>query len=105
MMPRMAGLDTLTEIRRIGYSFPVLVLTMHKEPELLCRTFFAGATGYMLKDGIAQELVNALNTVLERKVYLSPSIKRELPVTCRLSPHTGQQLPSNFGHCSQSKFC
>jgi DNA-binding NarL/FixJ family response regulator len=105
MMPEMTGMEALAEIRRIGHSFPVLVLTMHKEPELLCQAFLTGATGYMLKDGIAKELENALYTVLERRVYLPPTMKDELPKTCRLSSCTEQPLTSKFKHCNQSKFC
>jgi DNA-binding NarL/FixJ family response regulator len=103
MMPKMSGIEALTEIRRMGHSFPVLVLTMHKEPELLCHSFISGADGYVLKDGITLELVAAIYTVLSGKIYLSPAMKRELPEKCRMSPLAGQALPSNFEHCRKSQ--
>jgi DNA-binding NarL/FixJ family response regulator len=102
MMPKMAGIEALAEIRRRGYMFPVLVLTMHKEPELLCQAFLTGATGYVLKDGIGKELVNALSAVLTRRVYLSLTMRSELPKTCRLAPCADQPLPLKFEHCRQS---
>jgi DNA-binding NarL/FixJ family response regulator len=104
MMPTMGGIEVLTKIRQMGYKFPVLVLTMHKEPDLLCQAFLTGATGYMLKDGIADELVKALCTVLERKMYLSPTMKKELAKTCRILPRAGQPLPAKFKHCKESEF-
>jgi DNA-binding NarL/FixJ family response regulator len=104
MMPKMSGIDVLAEVRRMGYVFPVLVLTMHKEPDLLCHSFLAGANGYMLKDGIAKELITALHTVLDQKIYLSPAIKRDLPETCRVLSRAGQPLPLNFEHCRKSPF-
>ena len=99
MMPKMSGIEALVELRRMGFSFPVLVLTMQKAPEFLCHAFQAGADGYMLKDAIAKELIAALHTVLAGGVYLSPSIKGELPETCRLAPCAGEPMPGNFVHC------
>ncbi len=99
MMPKMTGIEALKEIRQRGYTFKILVLTMHKEPDLLCSSFLAGADGYMLKDGITAELVEALDTVLDGKVYLSPLIKCELPETCRISPWAGHVPPSGIEHC------
>jgi DNA-binding NarL/FixJ family response regulator len=104
MMPKMSGIDVLTEIRRMDYDFPVLVLTMHKEPEFLCRSFLAGANGYMLKDEIAKEWITALHAVLDQNIYLSPAMKKDLPKTCRILSRAGQPLPSNFEHCKKSPF-
>jgi DNA-binding NarL/FixJ family response regulator len=99
MMPKMSGLEALAEIRRRGYGFKVLVLTMHKESELLCHSFLAGADGYMLKDGIARELLAALHTVLDGNIYLSPAMRGELSETCRIGKQAGQPLPADFKHC------
>jgi DNA-binding NarL/FixJ family response regulator len=105
MMPKMTGMEALTAIRLMGYTFPVLVLTMHKEPDLLCQAFLTGATGYLLKDGIGKELVQALFTVLDRKVYLSPAMRSELPKACRILSCADKPLPLKFEHCRESQFC
>jgi DNA-binding NarL/FixJ family response regulator len=99
MMPKMPGIEALGELRRLGYRFKVLVLTMHREPELLCRSFNAGANGYMLKDGIAEELIHGLHTVLDGKIHLSPSMKTELPDTCNVKAFAGQEPSPEFVHC------
>ena len=99
MMPKMSGIEALGELRRLGFRFKVLVLTMHREPELLCRSFNAGANGYMLKDGIAKELIHGLHTVLDGRIYLSPSMKMELPDTCNIKACAGQKSSSEFVHC------
>jgi two-component system, NarL family, response regulator NreC len=99
MMPKMPGIEALGELRRLGYRFKVLVLTMHREPELLCRSFNAGANGYMLKDGIAKELIHGLHTVLDGKIHLSPSMKMEMPDTCNIKAFAGKKPSAEFVHC------
>jgi len=99
MMPKMPGIEALGELRRLGFRFKVLVLTMHRDPDLLCRSFNAGANGYMLKDGIVKELIHGLHTVLDGKIHLSPSIKMELPDTCNIKACVGQKLSPEFSHC------
>jgi DNA-binding NarL/FixJ family response regulator len=99
MMPKMPGIEALGELRRLGFRFKVLVLTMHRDPELLCRSFNAGANGYMLKDGIAKELIHGLHTVLDGRIHLSPSMKMELPDTCNIKACAGQKPSTEFVHC------
>jgi DNA-binding NarL/FixJ family response regulator len=99
MMPTMTGLKSLDEIGKLQPGLKVLVLTMHKEPDLLCRAFRSGADGYLLKDETAKELVPALRSVLSGNVYLSPSIRPELPDTCRIKALSGIQPPAGFAHC------
>ena len=102
MMPGMSGIEALEEIRRRRFDFKVLVLTLHKEPDLLCRSFQAGADGYMLKDGIAKELVAALRAVLGHKVYLSPFMKKELPEACRIKSFAGHKAAPDIVHCGKN---
>jgi DNA-binding NarL/FixJ family response regulator len=77
-MPALSGIEVLRRIRQMHFVFKVLVLTMHKEPDILKQALSAGANGYMLKDEMATELLPALHTLLENKPYLSPAISREL---------------------------
>jgi len=98
-MPNLSGVEVLQQIRGMGSDCKVLVLTMHKEPEFLCRSFMAGADGYLLKDGIAKELLDALRTIVEGKIYLSPGMKAELPDTCNLKHFQGMGMPAGFSHC------
>lgn len=99
-MPILSGVETIRRIREMALTFKILVLTMHKEPELFCRTCLSGASGYMLKDGMANELLPALHTLLEDKIYLSPLMLNELPDTCRMKSVAEQGLPfSSAKHC------
>jgi DNA-binding NarL/FixJ family response regulator len=86
----------------MDFAFKILVLTMHKEPDVMCQAFLAGADGYMLKDGMTEELLSALYTIVQDKIYLSPLIAGELPDRCRARAIAEQGLPSySLKHCGQ----
>jgi DNA-binding NarL/FixJ family response regulator len=101
-MPLMSGLEALHQIRQMNFSFEVLVLTMHKERDLLCRAFNLGADGFMLKDGMARELPVALLTLLEKRIYISPFMATELPDTCLVKSMIGQKRTNpSLMHCGK----
>ena len=52
----------------------VIALSMHSDSLFVLNMFKAGASGYLLKDCALEELVKAVRTVLNRKIYLSPGI-------------------------------
>jgi DNA-binding NarL/FixJ family response regulator len=101
-MPKMSGMEALDHIRQLGRRFKVLVLTMHKEPDLICRSFLMGADGYLLKDAIAAELWTALQSMAEDKIYVSPPASITLPDTCRIKAIVGQRAPSILTHCGRN---
>lgn len=73
-MPRLHGLDAISEIRRRGCRVKILVLTVHKEEEFILAAFKAGADGYILKDASHVELEMAIESVLGGQRYISPAI-------------------------------
>lgn len=56
----------------------VLMLSMYDNPEYVQRALQAGASGYVLKDAPASEIVSAIRTVAEGGVFLSPAVSRRL---------------------------
>ena len=91
-MPKMSGIEALCRIKEKNYDFKTLVLTMHKGQDVLCRAFSAGADGFMLKDGMAKELLPALHHLIEGKIYISPFFIGELPDRCQIKAFSGQKL-------------
>ncbi len=77
-MPRLRGIEAIREIKSIHPALKVLVLTMHKDEDLLCEAFIAGADGYLLKDDVAKEFFAALDTILHEKIYISSLLDAEL---------------------------
>lgn len=63
-MPGMNGLDTLSRLRELENTIPVLMLSMSRDEEDLARALRDGARGYLLKDMDPDELIPALNDAL-----------------------------------------
>jgi len=77
----MEGIGGIEATRRIKQDWPdlnVLVLTMASDRAYLRDAFRAGASGYVLKDAVDVELIDALRAVAEGGRYLHPSLGAEL---------------------------
>jgi DNA-binding NarL/FixJ family response regulator len=47
---------------------------MHRDKNFFNKAMDVGAKGYVLKDGALDEIVNALNTVVRGRPYISPEL-------------------------------
>ncbi len=67
-MPNMDGLTLIGELRKISqYSKkPILVLTTERSDEMKARGKAAGATGWIVKPSVPDQLLKAVNIVLSR---------------------------------------
>jgi DNA-binding NarL/FixJ family response regulator len=73
----MSGLNGIEATRQIKNEFPeikILALTVHMEREIVLDMIKAGASGYMLKDCVFEDLINAIKTLVAGQSYLSPQI-------------------------------
>jgi DNA-binding NarL/FixJ family response regulator len=77
-MPRLSGLEAARRIRKALPRTRVLVLTMHDDEEYVLRAVRAGASGYVVKDGAAAELVAAIRAVSAGQGYFGPQAARAL---------------------------
>jgi len=77
-MPKMTGLDALAQIKASNPETRVMVLTVHKEEEYIFEALKAGADGYLLKDATREELLLAVQSVIEGRTYISPGISEKL---------------------------
>ena len=73
-MPRMDGLEAITEIKSRFPNIKILVLTVHQAEEYVFESLKAGADGYLLKGTTYTELNLAIENVLAGNPYLSPGI-------------------------------
>ena len=62
-LPTMSGLDAIHEIRRKQPGARIVVLTMHHGDEHICQALEAGAATYLLKDTLAEDLVQVIRDV------------------------------------------
>lgn len=79
-MPRMNGLDaTRAVLARQGDDNPrVIMLTTFDADEYVFAALRAGASGFLLKDASAEDLVQAVRIVAAGEALLAPSVTRRL---------------------------
>jgi two-component system invasion response regulator UvrY len=59
-MPGENGLEVLPKLKRAAPNACVLMVTMHTEKHIKARAMAAGASGYLLKESAAEELITAI---------------------------------------------
>ncbi len=77
-MPGRSGLDALHQIKQIDPALPVLIMSMYPEDQYALRVIKAGASGYLGKETIHDNLVNAIEIVRKGKRFITPSIAEKL---------------------------
>jgi DNA-binding NarL/FixJ family response regulator len=77
-MPRLSGLEAARRIRKALPRTRILVLTMHDDEEYVLRAVRAGASGYVVKDGAAAELVAAIRAVSAGQGYFGHQAAKAL---------------------------
>ena len=80
-MPDLNGIDATGQIAEDAGHVTVLCLSMHKEQSMIGAMLRAGASGYLVKNCAARELVDAIRTVASGKTYLSPAIAGDVVKT------------------------
>jgi DNA-binding NarL/FixJ family response regulator len=75
-MTELGGLEALPRVTKDFPTVKVIILSAHANEEYVIRALREGASGYMLKDSATTELELAINSVIQGKIYLSPSISR-----------------------------
>ncbi|MCY2958874.1 MAG: response regulator transcription factor [Planctomycetota bacterium] len=73
-MPGLSGIDALPLIRAAHPKVKVVMLTHHEGESFVEQALRAGADGYLSKDSDPAELVLALQSVHQGKMYLSPRV-------------------------------
>lgn len=77
-MPRMNGLEAARRIREALPSARILVLTMHDDEEYVLQMVRAGASGYLLKESAASELLAGILALKAGKKYFGPHATKAL---------------------------
>lgn len=81
-MPGIGGLVATERIRAQSPDARILVLSAHEDVTYAKRALEVGASGYLTKRSAAEELIEAIRSVAEDRIYLEPEIHRELLALC-----------------------
>ncbi|MCF7972555.1 MAG: response regulator transcription factor [Phycisphaerae bacterium] len=71
-MPKLNGIEAAQKILSELPSIKIIILSMHAEARIVQEALQAGCRGYVLKDAILEDLVNAIKTVSRGEVYVHP---------------------------------
>ena len=91
-MPVLDGIAATEQVVKSGYA-RVLILTTFELDEYIYSALKAGASGFILKDGPAEGLPEAVRTVADGQALLAPSVTRRVVEEYVRAPAPGAPLP------------
>lgn len=73
-LPDGNGVDFCTEIKQIYPELKVLMLTTYNVYSVASRAMKNGASGYILKNALSEEVIEGIQTVMQNKIFLCDEI-------------------------------
>lgn len=92
-MPGISGVDLIQRVKAHRADMPILVLSMHNEPQVAARVLKAGADGYITKDCEPDILMAAIRKVAARGRYIAPELAEKMVFDASA---TAQGLPHSL---------
>ncbi|HJT21107.1 MAG TPA: response regulator transcription factor [Nitrospira sp.] len=77
-MPRLNGIEAAKKLKKQIPEVKLIFVTMHADLAYVNAAFRAGASGYLLKRSAATELMQAVQSVMNDKFYVTPLITKEV---------------------------
>ena len=77
-MPGICGAELISRVKAHQANLPILVLSMHNEPQVAARALKAGANGYITKDCEPEILMAAIRKVASRGKYIDPDLAERM---------------------------
>ncbi len=95
-MPHLNGLDAGKQIKQTMPAVKLIFLTMNLDPYLVRQALRIGASGFLLKQGTAKELPEAIEKVMSGGSYVTPVAAEALARLSELEPtsHLGPPQPT-----------
>ena len=85
-MPLLNGLDAARQLRRLMPGLKLIFLTVSEDPDLAAEAFRAGASGYLLKNSAASELLKSIQEVSLGRSYVTPLVTQGLVTSLLRDP-------------------
>jgi DNA-binding NarL/FixJ family response regulator len=77
-MPEMDGLELTKKVKKEYPEISVITLSMHDDAGHIMEMIEAGVSGYLLKNTTDKELLEAIRTVAQGKMYFSPEVSQKI---------------------------
>jgi DNA-binding NarL/FixJ family response regulator len=93
-MPLLNGIEATRNIKKMKPSMGIIILTMYSDEGYVHEAILAGASGFLIKNTIPQDLCSAIRAVSRGESFLSPAIsKTVIERYTKLSPPDKGELP------------
>jgi two-component system response regulator NreC len=89
-MPILNGLHAAREISKVSPKTKTILLTQHDEDQYISDAIEAGVKGYVLKNQVASDLLEAIRQVSRGQVYLSPGVSAAVMEAYRSKSERGK---------------
>ena len=73
-MPGKGGIETTNQIKKRYPKIKILMLSMHDNAMIIEKAMKAGADGYILKNDLSDDLLNAVEKVMNNEIIISASV-------------------------------
>ncbi len=73
-MPVVTGIEAAGILRKSGSKSKIVFLTIHEDADFVRAAREAGALGYVIKQRMTSDLIEAVRLALEGKCFTSPSV-------------------------------
>lgn len=90
-MPEMDGLELTRKVKESYPEIAVLVLSMYDDASHIMDLIDAGASGYLLKNITDKELLEAIKTVAQGRLYFSPEVSERITAVAIQQQRRGEQ--------------
>ncbi len=77
-MPHLNGIDASAQIIHRNPRVGIIILSMHSDEGYIVRALSAGAKGYLLKESLEEDIVQAVRIVAQGRPFFSPRITQTL---------------------------
>jgi DNA-binding NarL/FixJ family response regulator len=91
-LPNMSGIECVARLKEIMPSVQIIIVTVYEDSEKIFRALRSGASGYLVKSGPPEKLLEAIQDVTVGGSPMSPHIARKVVQHFRLlGPTAGEE--------------
>lgn len=92
-MPGVSGIEVTRQVRGVGLSVGILVLTAFDDDPYVMAALEAGVNGFVLKTSEAEEIVKAVQAIARQQSVLDPAlVGKVMRAAARLKPPLAETL-------------
>jgi len=77
-MPVMSGLEAINNIRTLKPNIKIIALTQHDQKEYVSQVIKNGGHGYMIKNSLKEDFLEAIITVMRNRRYISFELSEKM---------------------------